>query len=829
MIKVRRQEDKRNGRTYIYSSVDSWSPEKKRSESKRRIIGRLDPEDNTRVLGTKKNKGAVIGRFDPVNFLFYPNEPDPEVTQKEMTVDEFILKELRNNGLSPEQQEAFDLLLNPSCKSVCISGSGGAGKTSILVRAYMALRLQKKKVLSLAYTGNAADNINDKYRDLIQELRNSDRKKFFPRILDNEKPSKRTHHSSVLATEPPKAKTIHSGLMIDVEKWYDPKNPLNSIRDEVAERIHKDRCNNIIWIRKTINEKYKERAHNKTEAITEEIKQEIIDSILSQYDVIIIDEVSMVSSNLMDIILQLKETTKREIRMLYFGDFYQMKPYISKKGNDAYEKLLKNYKKYYHGGVSPFCCDRLSRKKNKGKVNSNPTTLFFELKENHRIDVGPEIDPKSLRYRNNMSYIKHLEQIKLAGDTLYSFVVEKKHSSKKEDLEKLLPLHEAICFFNKRCKYASRFRKLKSVEKLMNQEGIFPVSIHGLNRSRLLENRHREEESRIETTNPVKYRYGLFPNGSAYAFLFGSEPRFRFKSPRFYEYSVRSYFPAREKEYATFNTFSEETREYLENVNILDWICKENNILPEYSFHIGMPVSFIKTVTCAVRKPKDYCRFKDGQDAEVRKATEHFKCVNGKSAIVSDFGYDENGRPESIYVKLENHRGKTIEVGPITLVSYYWHGAIEYRRPPIEPAYAFTYNKIQGQSLDSVYVKTAPRDLQDSSSLYVGLSRGRDYSCLAISRKIPEPLEISPKDKTIKLKETNGKLNIDILFSDYFKLDENANIENTNRFFLEDIKKEHPKVYDNWEYRTHGEIFQRLHPTSTVSFQRKDSVLHEES
>ena len=40
------QKDKRSGITYAYENQSFWDPELKRSKSKRKLIGRVDPETN---------------------------------------------------------------------------------------------------------------------------------------------------------------------------------------------------------------------------------------------------------------------------------------------------------------------------------------------------------------------------------------------------------------------------------------------------------------------------------------------------------------------------------------------------------------------------------------------------------------------------------------------------------------------------------------------------------------------------------------------------------------------------------------------------------------
>jgi len=50
------QYDKRTGTTYVYESKSEWVPELKQSRSKRRLIGRRDPNTGTVVPTQKRRK-----------------------------------------------------------------------------------------------------------------------------------------------------------------------------------------------------------------------------------------------------------------------------------------------------------------------------------------------------------------------------------------------------------------------------------------------------------------------------------------------------------------------------------------------------------------------------------------------------------------------------------------------------------------------------------------------------------------------------------------------------------------------------------------------------
>ncbi len=62
------QTDKRSGITYAYENQSFWDPELKRSKSKRKLIGRVDPETKEIV--------PTDGRCKKLSPSYVPNEDD---------------------------------------------------------------------------------------------------------------------------------------------------------------------------------------------------------------------------------------------------------------------------------------------------------------------------------------------------------------------------------------------------------------------------------------------------------------------------------------------------------------------------------------------------------------------------------------------------------------------------------------------------------------------------------------------------------------------------------------------------------------------------------
>lgn len=92
------QKDKRSGITYAYENQSIWNKELKRSDSKRRLIGRVDP---------------VTGEIVPTDGRCRKNSPsyvpDPEEYQMPKTMKEMraeILRLVEENKALKKQLEA---------------------------------------------------------------------------------------------------------------------------------------------------------------------------------------------------------------------------------------------------------------------------------------------------------------------------------------------------------------------------------------------------------------------------------------------------------------------------------------------------------------------------------------------------------------------------------------------------------------------------------------------------------------------------------------------------------------------------------------------------
>ena len=701
-IKIRKQEDRRNGKIYIYTSGDKWDKKSRQSRSKRKLIGRLDSDSN-KVFGTNKgNKGKIVGYIDPEKLVFQRSPTVPILEQ----------------GLSHEQCLALQLIMDrarfpyaQSCHSLFVSGSAGSGKTEVLVRSLVGLKLKLKqdwmRILVMAPTGLAADNINQTYSKYISKLREE----------GHEIPSERDKRV---------AYTIHDSLRLGAVEWFNPDVEGPGFSKNISE---KEKSKILKFFREEKNN-----PNPTEEEISEEARNRLVHH-LSRYAVIMIDEASMLSPNLLDIILKLKDLANKrrneikkaenteadenwaiwatydKIQTVFFGDLHQLPPVIETKNGIVKE----NYEKHYHGGSLFFCCDGISKQ-------GNSLTILFELKENHRIVQGKK---NSKKKQTNELYKKSLETIKEAPNILFGCL--EKGRPKKDAVEKLNPLQDALVFFNSRYKPLSRFLQLKKIKNLRANH-IFPIIICGTNKQRrgknklMLERYWKQEENQYELEFEIQAGKG-----------------------------------------------------------------RTDNPTGSFKFFIGLPVIFTRKHKCKIRET-------DGESEQ----PDTYMCPKGKTGIVSAFCKGENGKPVSLFVKVKIN-GEEKEVGPIE------PGLKEKKMPdgktvkkksmPIEPWFAITYHKSQGQSLDAVYLLTSPKKnrLMGGNTLYVGLSRAKDASGLGISRKFPLPLD----DNKEKIEQENFK----DLCEKYFKVEVSGQEkETTSFFFLRDVTHYSPYIYKNWRY-----------------------------
>ena len=77
--------------TYVYSSEYYWDPEKKQSRSKRRLIGKIDPDTGEIIPTDGRNRKDKIKE---------PKEPDYkalyEKLQKKCTSQEILIRSLKD-------------------------------------------------------------------------------------------------------------------------------------------------------------------------------------------------------------------------------------------------------------------------------------------------------------------------------------------------------------------------------------------------------------------------------------------------------------------------------------------------------------------------------------------------------------------------------------------------------------------------------------------------------------------------------------------------------------------------------------------------------------
>ena len=708
-IRIGEQKDKKTGKTYIYSTVDTWNRSSRKFIGKRKLLGRLDPNTNEVICTHKWKKGDVIcrQRGNNVDVICEQNWDKGDVFGRiDPRKMDFQLTQAIEQGLSHEQCLALYLILDsnfiyvsdyvseeledyPKFDSMFISGSAGSGKTEILVRALVAMK-KRRRILVMAPTGLAADNINQAYSEYLSKLREKGL-----RIPSGW--NKRV------------AYTIHDRLKLETLEWFDPDvEGAGFFRN-----INKEEKNRILNF---LREKRPD--HSPTEEeISDEARNRLV-NILINHDVIIIDEASMLSPNLLDIILKLKDLADKkrhhgfgDIRTILFGDLYQLPPVINT--NDEF--VRKNYEQHYHGGTLFFCCDRISKYR-----DGHPRTVFFELKENKRIRQDRNLSKR--KQESNENFKKYLKIIKEAPNTLLNV----KSGQSENKVEELKPLQEALVFFNRRYKHLSRFLELKSIRKLEEERHIFPKIICGTNQKRIKKNNALVE----------KYRG--------------------------------------------------QKKEYVFELEDIAGIDGSGNPPRSFKYYEGLPVIFTIRYKCNIQRT-----------GGVQKKPDTYVCPKGKTGTVSSISEDTNGKPVSLFVKV-NINGAEKIVGPISPCEEKKkvHGGkpVKVKTMPVEASFALTYHKAQGQSLDAVYLLTSPKkNLIEGNSLYVGLSRAKDASCLGISRKFPLPLY----DKKEKI---NWK-NFNELCYKYFKV---GNLETTDAttsfFFLNEIKKFRPSVYNNWIY-----------------------------
>lgn len=84
------QTDKRSGITYAYENQSFWDPELKRSKSKRKLIGRVDPETNEII--------PTDGRCKKRSPSYVPNNEEYQMPKTVKELKEEVIRLLKENA-----------------------------------------------------------------------------------------------------------------------------------------------------------------------------------------------------------------------------------------------------------------------------------------------------------------------------------------------------------------------------------------------------------------------------------------------------------------------------------------------------------------------------------------------------------------------------------------------------------------------------------------------------------------------------------------------------------------------------------------------------------
>lgn len=644
------------------------------------------------------------------------------------------LIEIIKNTLTGEKLKAFNHVLDTHKRILLVTGSAGAGKTDVLVSSYMGLMLKGHKVCCMASTALAAVNINNRYKRKIEEI---------SEIIDNESLKK-----ILRSTEKPHASTIHSTMDIKPEKFYMPSEDgfdLNAISQ------HKTRPRGL--------------------------------DKLMNYDSIFIDEVSMISANFMDVIMYMVsvldkervEKNKKPLRIILFGDFYQLSPVVSDwdyKLNKEGKTICELYKEKY-GGVYLFDCKRLSERwlesgKRFGK------NYYFELKENHRIDVSGGTERQK---RLNCEYRKHLSSIKEAR-----YILRKADTAIYRDdinaaIRELIPLNDAIEFFNKRQMSRNEFKKRKDVKNMLKVVGESKViTIAGTNAFRK-EMTDYITELFVENYIDNKISKGLEGTLSIGTDYINPEPKvFRWKG---------GFISTQEKSEVLRIGFPLSQCELVKNMKVVitknckGLSLKGDNPISLFNGQVCSIDSFEKTdeygfipivkneegILIRVfpkKESKQRIEFKKlltkDQEKELKEKLSR-TLINGKYYTIEELKEQPNytiinfttGRTIQQEVKNYAFKDNNESTEPVVynnhLYRYFGANYFNIEKLPLEPAFALTYHKVQGQEANCIYIHSKAKDFIDQNSLYLGLSRGKSIKGLWISQILPRPLKTTKDGK----------------------------------------------------------------------------------
>lgn len=100
-MSISKSYNKQNGVTYVYEVYENyWNKEKKRPESKRRLIGKIDPETGEIVPTSKAKKRADKNEDNTQDYRVQYEETKKKVAQQEKEIAD--LKNKLSSDLSGE-------------------------------------------------------------------------------------------------------------------------------------------------------------------------------------------------------------------------------------------------------------------------------------------------------------------------------------------------------------------------------------------------------------------------------------------------------------------------------------------------------------------------------------------------------------------------------------------------------------------------------------------------------------------------------------------------------------------------------------------------------
>jgi len=189
-------------------------------------------------------------------------------------------------------------------------------------------------------------------------------------------------------------------------------------------------------------------------------------NLLKSCDLIVIDEISMVSSNLMDMMKYRLESLNFNGKILFVGDFFQLPPVIKKRNNSLFSNNIYAFESSAWEFFSPKTVELKEMKRTKDKK-------FFEILNKIRIS---KIDDKILDYLVGLSKnveVKNINSTGLYGrnNEVYKINYQRlhEHNAKEIVLKASLQIHEKKISQNK---LKNWINSLPVDEELKLKEGV---------------------------------------------------------------------------------------------------------------------------------------------------------------------------------------------------------------------------------------------------------------------------------------------------------------------------------------------------------------------